>query len=168
MQLLYLISVWIHILAATVWLGGMFFIVLVVVPWLRQEGGLNAGAFLRQTGARFRKVGWVCFGLLSITGTFNLWMRGVELADFARVDWRSSSFGKTVLLKLSVFLAAIVISLVHDFVVGPRASSAIAEAPRSRQSAMLRRRASLLGRINVVLALVLVGLGVMLVRGTPW
>ena len=36
------------------------------------------------------------------------------------------------------------------------------------QAQLERRRASLLGRINVVLALILMAAGVMLVRGTPW
>ena len=46
-----------HILAAIVWIGGMSFLVLVVVPWLRKKGGgTDAGRFLRETGERFRNV----------------------------------------------------------------------------------------------------------------
>lgn len=78
MHALYLLSVWVHILAATVWLGGMLFLVLVVVPWLRKGGGTDAAVFLRETGERFRSVGWGCFFVLLITGTFNLWFRGVR------------------------------------------------------------------------------------------
>ena len=57
MHALYLLSVWIHILAATVWIGGMSFLVLVVVPWLRRGGRVEAAVFLRETGERFRNVG---------------------------------------------------------------------------------------------------------------
>ena len=102
-----------------------------------------------------------------ITGTFNLWVRGVRLADFTRAEWLDSSFGKTTLLKLAVFAVVLVISGIHDFILGPRATAAIAEDPRSARAAALRRRASVLGRLNAVLALVLVALGVMLVRGVP-
>lgn len=167
MHIAYLLSVWIHIVAATIWVGGMLFLVLVVVPWLRRGGRVDAAVFLRETGARFRNVGWGCFGVVLLTGTFNLWARGVRLSDFVREEWLSSPFGKTVVLKLLVFAAVLTISAMHDFAVGPRATAAIARDPRSEHAAAMRRRASLLGRANVVLALVLVGAGVMLVRGTP-
>lgn len=168
MRALYLFSVWVHILAATVWVGGMLFLVLVVVPWLRKGGRTNAGLFLRETGERFSNVGWVCFGLVLVTGTFNLGVRGVRLSHFASADWLGSPFGKTVVVKLSAFLLVLMVSAVHDFVVGPRATRAIAAGPHSAQAQLERRRASLLGRVNVVLALILVAAGVLLVRGVPW
>lgn len=168
MYTLYIVSVWIHILAAMVWIGGMLFLVLVVVPWLRAGGRVDAGVFLRETGARFRTVGWVCFGVLVLTGSFNLWYRGVRLSDFVNSGWLASSFGKTVLAKLAAFALVLLVSAVHDFVVGPRATAAIAADPRSAEAQQARRRASILGRVNVLFALVLVAAGVMLVRGVPW
>lgn len=168
MHALYLVSVWIHVLAATVWIGGMLFLVLVVVPWLRKGKRPDAAIFLRETGTRFRNVAWICFAVLFVTGTFNLWVRGVRLSDFGRAEWLLSPFGKTVVVKLAVFLVVMLISAVHDFIVGPRATAAIAANPRSPEAQIERRRASALGRINVLLALVLVAAGVMLVRGVPW
>lgn len=169
MHALYLVSVWLHILAATVWIGGMAFLVLVVVPWLRQgTNRANAATFLRETGIRFRNVGWTCFGIVTVTGTFNLWMRGVRLGDFTRAEWLSSPFGKTVLAKLAVFVLVMLVSAVHDFHLGPRATEILARAPGSPEQLAMRRRASLLGRLNVLLALALVAIGVMLVRGVPW
>ncbi len=168
MQALWVISVSLHILAAVTWIGGMFFLMLVVVPWLRAGDRPNAAAFLQQTGERFRNVGWTCFGILLITGTFNLWVRGVRLADFTHTEWLRSSFGETVLVKLGAFTTVVLVSAVHDFVLGPRATAAIARDPHSREAQSLRRQASLIGRVNVVLALVLVTAAVMLVRGVPW
>lgn len=165
MRTLYLLSVWTHILAATVWIGGMLFLVLVVVPWLRKGGRVEAGAFLRETGERFRNVGWICFGLVLVTGTFNLWVRGVRLQDFGDRDWLSSSFGHVVVIKLALFLGVLLVSAIHDFVIGPRATKAISRDPNSAETRSYRRLASLLGRVNVLLALALVAAGVMLVRG---
>ena len=168
MHALYLLSVWLHVLAAAVWIGGMLFLVLVVVPWLRAGARSDAASFLRETGRRFRTVGWTCFVVLLVTGTFNLWVRGVRLSDFGRAEWLLSPFGQTVLVKLAAFLLVLLVSAVHDFLVGPRATKAIAADPRSPRALIERRRASLLGRSNIVLALVLVAAGIMLVRGVPW
>jgi uncharacterized membrane protein len=129
---------------------------------------VDAAKFLRETGRRFRNISWVCFAIVFTTGSFALWMRGVRFSSFASPDWLGSSFGKIVILKLTVFATVIGISVVHDMVVGPRATTAIAADPRSAETAALRRRASLLARGNVLLALVLVALGDLLVRGWPW
>jgi putative copper resistance protein D len=169
MHAFYLLAVWLHILAAITWIGGMFFLVLVVVPWLRSGGGgVDAAKFLRETGRRFRNISWVCFAIVFTTGTFALWMRGVRFGSFVSPDWLASSFGKIFLLKLTLFATVIAVSLVHDMVVGPRATTAIAADPRSAATANLRRRASHLARFNVLLALVLVALGDLIVRGWPW
>jgi putative copper export protein len=164
----YLLSVWLHILAATIWIGGMAFLVLVVVPWLRRGNAGNAAAMLRDTGMRFRDVGWVCFGILLLTGSFNLWARGVRVSDFFSVEWRSSPFGKAVLLKLALFVVVLVLSAFHDFFVGPRATQAIERDPSSPEARAWRRSASRLGRTNALFALLLLAVAVTLVRGVPW
>jgi uncharacterized membrane protein len=167
MRWLYLTSVWLHLLAAITWIGGMFFLVLVVVPWLRSGARVDAGAFLRETGARFRTVGWSCFAILLVTGLVNLWARGVRPADLLSPAWLGSPFGRAVGLKLLVFALVLGVSGIHDFVLGPRATAAIERDPRSAEAQRVRRQASLLGRVNVLLALCLVALGVVLVRGWP-
>lgn len=168
MPTLYFLSVWLHILAATAWIGGMAFLVLVVVPWLRAAPRAHAGAFLTETGTRFRGVGWACFAILLVTGTFNLWMRGIRLAHFTDPAWLTSRPGLTVVVKLALFVAVLGVSAAHDFSIGPRAAVAIERAPGSAEAAALRRSASRLGRANAVLALLLVGAAVMIVRGVPW
>lgn len=168
MRVLYLVSVWLHILAATVWVGGMAFLVLVLVPWLRRAGPELAGPLLRDTGRRFRGVGWLALGVLVSTGTFNLWVRGVRVSDFLRPEWRASPFGETLLLKLALFASVVVVSAIHDFRIGPRASTVCVREPHSPEARALRRTASRLGRLNGLLALGLVALGVCLVRGLPW
>lgn len=165
---LYLFSVFLHIAAAIVWIGGMFFLVLVVVPWLKRGDRAQASIVMRETGRRFRNIGWACFGIVLVTGTFNLYMRGVRLGDFFRPEWLASPFGKAVSYKLSLFFVAVSLSAVHDFWHGPRATLAGRKNPRSPEAERLRKQASWMGRLNMVLALALVGLGIVLVRGWPW
>jgi len=165
---LYLLSVWLHVMAATIWIGGLFFLMLVVVPWLRSGASAEPARLLRETAGRFRTVAWACFAILLVTGTFNLWMRGVRPANFVSADWLVSPYGSVVVAKLVVFLVLIALSARHDFVIGPKAAAAIQQAPQSPETARLRREASLHGRVNALLALVLVALAVMIVRGRPW
>ncbi len=168
MYVLYLASVWLHILATVVWAGGLFFLALVVVPWLRRGERVAAAAFLRQSGPRLRAVAWTCFAVLLVTGVFNLWMRGVRPADFGRPEWLASPFGRAVVIKLALFAAVLAISAVHDFIIGPRATRALECDPRSIGAERLRRAAALLGRADAVLALALIAVAVVLVRGWPW
>lgn len=167
MQALYVTSVFLHVLAAVVWLGGMFFLMLVVVPWLRAGNRAQAGAFLRDTGIRFRGVGWACLLTLLGTGTLNLWFRRVGVSHFADPEWLASPFGRAVALKVLLFGLVLTISVAHDFRVGPAATRAMREDPAGPEAVRLRRAASWMGRANTLLAVALVFLGVVLVRGWP-
>jgi hypothetical protein len=146
----------------------MYFLVLVVVPWMRSGARVDAGTFLRETGQRFRTVGWTCFGILLVTGTFNLWVRGVRLSDFVSPQWLRSPFAHSVLAKLLLFALVLGVSSYHDFVIGPRATRVIAQDPRSPEAGRLRQSASRWGRVNALLALLLVAVAVTLVRGLPF
>lgn len=165
MHLLYLISVWFHILAATLWLGGMGFLVLVVVPWMRRGNRQQGAVLLRETGLRFRTLGWVCFAVLAVTGTYNSYVRGVRFESFANESFLTSTFGRALLLKLVLFVVVLALSAYHDFKLGPDATRALTQEPASPRAESLRRRASSFGRLNALLALVLYGVAVVLVRG---
>jgi uncharacterized membrane protein len=78
MRELYLASVAAHVLAALVWLGGMFFLALVGAPVLRTiEPASLRGRLFRELGQWFRIVGWACIAILLLTGILNLALRGV-------------------------------------------------------------------------------------------
>lgn len=166
MKVLYLLSVWLHILAAVTWLGGMLFLVLVVVPVTRGPQYREvAGELFHWLGVRFRWVGWICFGLLLATGTVNLIYRGVTWASLVDARFWNGPFGHTLGIKL--FLVAIILaaSAYHDFYIGPQATAAWQAAPASPRAQHLRLQARWMGRINLLLALLVVALAVILVRG---
>ena len=168
MHLAYLVLVWLHILAAVVWIGGIVFIILVLIPVLRRREyrGL-AAPLIRLTGRRFLWVGWVCLGLLLVSGTFNVGYRGFGWMDLASGRIFLGPFGSALGIKLSLVAAMIFISAVHDFVIGPRASLSVEQDPTSSRARRLRRQASWLGRLNLLIGLIVVALGVILVRGWP-
>lgn len=133
-----------HVLAAMVWIGGMLFVVLVLVPVVRGQAdpALRARLF-HQAGVRFRAVGWAALAVLLATGLANLWLRPY-LLTLSRFQW-----------KLGLVVMALLLSVVHDFVLGPRAGAPGAH-PRARVWA------SWLARLNVVIVLVVVALGLAL------
>lgn len=166
---LYLFSVWLHIIAAVVWVGGTLFLVLVLVPAIRQpQFGAFAPALIRFTGQRFRWVSWICFGIFLTTGIVNLVVRGIGYDELRHAVFWQGSFGRTLGIKLVLVLVILWISAFHDFVLGPRAAAAWEADPTSAATQRLRKRAVQLGRLNLVLALAVVALGSMLVRGAPW
>jgi uncharacterized membrane protein len=137
---------WLHVLAAVTWIGGMLFIALVLVPAARRlEDPALRTRLVHDVGLRFRTIGWVAIGVLVVTGLLNLWMHPVLLSS-SRFHW-----------KVGLVVLALILSAFHDFVLGPRAG-----APGADPSA--RVRASWIARINVLVVLAIVALGLSLFR----
>jgi uncharacterized membrane protein len=137
---------WLHVLAGITWIGGMLFIALVLVPAARRlEDPALRARLIHDTGRRFRTVGWTAIGVLVVTGLLNLWLHPVLLSS-TRFHW-----------KVGLVVLALILSAFHDFVLGPRAG-----APGADPSA--RVRASWVARINVLVVLVIVALGLSLFR----
>jgi uncharacterized membrane protein len=134
------------VLAGITWIGGMLFIALVLVPAARRlEDPALRARLIHDTGRRFRTVGWTAIGVLVVTGLLNLWLHPVLLSS-TRFHW-----------KVGLVVLALILSAFHDFVLGPRAG-----APGADPSA--RVRASWVARINVLVVLVIVALGLSLFR----
>jgi putative copper resistance protein D len=167
--ILYQLSVFIHILSAIVWIGGMLFLALVVVPTTRQMPAPERAALFGVVGRRFRTVGWVCIGLLIVTGIVNSAYRGVTLDNLFSDELWGSPFGTTLATKLGVVAVMLALSVYHDFVIGPASVRLGSQGqPDSLKEAQrLRKLASLIGRVEAILALVVLALAIMLVRGVP-
>jgi uncharacterized membrane protein len=135
---------WVHVLSAITWVGGMLFIALVLVPTARGLGDPALRArLIRDSGRRFRAVAWVALGLLVLTGLLNLWLQPFLIGS------------PRFLVKLGLVGLALVLSAFHDFVLGPRAG-------RPGADPSTRVRASWIARLNVLVALAIVLLGLSL------
>ena len=136
---------WLHLVAAITWIGGMLFVALVMVPVMRREDPALRARIFHVTGVRFRSVGWIALGLLVATGLGNVWLHPYFL--------RLPRFH----LKLGLVALALVLAVVHDFVLGPRAGK-----PGAHPS--VRVGASWVARVNVLVVLAIVFLGLGLLR----
>ncbi len=161
--------VWLHIVAAAAWVGGMIFFAAVVVPVVRHpDYRAKAGDLVHRTGVRYRVLGWASLATLLVTGTYLLMNRGVGLTELTSAAFYGTSFGKTVAAKLLLVGAILVATVVHDISMGPRATRLLRERPNDPRAQRIRLAARYWGRANLLLALVVVALGTMLVRGAPW
>jgi putative copper export protein len=82
------VRLFLHILGATVWVGGQIALA-AVVPVVRAGGGRDAA---RAVARRFQLVAWPAFALLLVTGVWNLF--AVHASD------QSSQYLTTLLAKL--------------------------------------------------------------------
>jgi putative copper resistance protein D len=157
----------IHVLAAIIWLGGMFFIALVAVPILRKiEPPAKRSEILSVTAKRFRVLSWIAISVLLVTGVINAINRGVTIDLISMGGLLSSHFGKVLTVKVILVLIMVVLSAIHDFILGPQLTKLISSSlhnPDSLQSLKIRRRyVSWLARTNVMLGILVVACAVML------
>jgi uncharacterized membrane protein len=161
---LYYLNVTLHVLAALLWLGGMFFLAAVGAPVLRrvEPAELRIEIF-RRLGVHFRNLGWAAIAVLVATGVGNLHYRGVLRAElWVDPAFWATSYGTALAWKLGSVTAMIVVSALHDFVFGPAATRV---EPGSAAGLRLRRHAALLARVNALFGLVVVIAAVRLARG---
>jgi uncharacterized membrane protein len=159
----YHVTVFLHVLAALIWLGGLLALALLA-PVIRDVGddGLRQRLFHR-LGVRFRAVGWACIVVLVTTGVLQLRMRGW----WGATVWGAATFwagplGRALAWKLVTVALILTVQAVHDFWLGPRAGRVPAGTPEARE---IRMRAAHLARVNAAIGVILVWFAVALARG---
>ena len=164
MRNLYLLNVTVHVLAAMLWLGGMFFLAVVGAPVLRaiEPPELRARLFGR-IGRQFRMVGWIAIAVLLVTGIGNLAFAGaLRGGALLHAEMWATPYGHALAWKLASVLAMVAVSAMHDFWLGPMAGRLDAGSPEAGRA---RRWASWLARINALLGIAIVAAAVRLARG---
>ncbi|MBZ0271703.1 CopD family protein [bacterium] len=169
MAVLYSLSVVVHLLAAMTWAGGIVFLVAVVVPVSRMPAFKpRAVELVDAVATRYMRVAWIALATLVVTGVFNARFRAGSFENLISADFWSGPFGHVLAAKIVLVLILLVIEAYHDLSLGPRAIDAMKTRPDAPETARLRRRASILGRANGILTLLVIVLAVMLVRGVPF
>lgn len=127
---------WIHLAAATLWIGGLVQLVAVVWP--------AAPARRREAFLRFSRLATVLVALLVAAGTYLSILRLPHLRDL----W-STGYGQVLLVKLGLVAVALLWGAVHRFVAKPL----VERGPSAGLLARLPR--SLLGESAVAMAVLL-------------
>jgi putative copper export protein len=104
-----------HVLSASIWVGGTVALVFVGVPAIRKLEGEARAVAMRTLGRRWRPIGWSAMAVAILSG---LWLTERH-GGFHRAVL-DTDFDRTLILK-SVLVALLVVGgLLHDFVLGPR------------------------------------------------
>ncbi len=140
----------VHLLAAGIWFGGSTALVFVGVPAIRTVDGEQRGRAMKELGLRWRPIGYGALLIAAVTGVL-----------LAVRDWQhTASFEIVLAVKAAAFCALLVVSYLHNFVLGPRLQAEIREGREQRT----RPRLVVVGWISYSLTMLLPILGVVLAR----
>ena len=141
----------VHLLAASIWVGGSIALVFAGVPAIRVLEGEPRGRAMRELGLRWRPLGYGSLLVLALTG-----------AELARHDWSEgrSPFKTVLFVKVGLSVCLVVASYLHNFVLGPRLQAEI----RAGRPQKTRPRLVVVGWTSLALTVTVPILGAILAR----
>jgi uncharacterized membrane protein len=165
----YILVTFLHVCAALLWVGGMLFMSLVLIPALRaqRDPGLTA-RMIQAVGRIYRRWGWGTLIVLLLTGYAALRLRGFSNAILTSAAFWRAPFGRTLAWKLFFFVGVVAFSLIHDLSSAQQLQRDSEQPPSAEERSQRRKIASWLGRLTLILSLIIVFFGVLLSRGNPW
>lgn len=152
----YYLSVWLHIICAAFWIGGMLVLPLVMIPAIKNNP--EKRQVMMVTGLKFRFYGYIVFALLLITGITNMYFRGIH---FSWEFFTTARYGRLVVLKVILFVVMMLAALIHDLFLGKKAADKMDEHDRIQ----IRKVARWTGRILLLVSFAMVYIGVVIARG---
>jgi putative copper export protein/methionine-rich copper-binding protein CopC len=118
-----------HLLANCAWLGGLFYISLAFVPALSHLTPQGRARSLAIGLPEFGAVAILSAALLAATGSLNATVRMTSFDQLV-----TTAYGRTLVIKILLFLLMAAISAYHAFVLRPRLAATLsAERPVTRE-----------------------------------
>jgi uncharacterized membrane protein len=143
------INPWLHILAATIWVGPQFFLFIAAVPAVRTiEDARQRAQVMRIITTRFGYLGWGALIVLVITGIGNVYEQDVDLDILFDLNW-----GWIFQLKMTLLIIVVLLTAVHSFVIGPRMLRMSESVVDEVQLAVMRRTSMAISGLILLLSL---------------
>jgi len=165
---MYFLNVWIHILAAAVWTGGLIYTAAVVVPFALSHPIEERQRILRGLARRFRWIAWGSMGVLILTGVGNLVLRLTPIkfsqilnGDLFNPDKVERLIAIWLPWKLMLVVVMMGLMAFHD-ITSMRAAKRYAGSPEGAPGNRMGSRAAALATLVAILILYV---SVRLVRG---
>lgn len=142
-----------HVAATMIWVGGLFYLALLMRSLRSADGGRYA-AFMGEVVPRFSRVAQICVAVLVLSGVYTAKLHMPSWSSFL-----TTLYGKTLLAKLLMFAPLVAIGAVNLLVIKPKLTAALLEGgARTLESA-----AGLLARFRgLVRAEVILGAAILL------
>lgn len=156
------ITVWLHLLAITLWIGPQVFLFVAAVPAVRTVEDVQARArVLRILTTRFSWLAWSAMAVIILTGISNLFQVGADAPfDLGDFDYR---WGRLFAEKMAFVAVAIILSLIHTFWVGPYQLKLMEQAsPDPADLKRLRRLSIVLSSVTLLASVVALYMGAVL------
>jgi putative copper resistance protein D len=156
------ISLWIHVIAVSVWVGPQFFMFIVAIPALRTVEDARVRAQLMRTiVTRFGWMAWGAMAVIIASGIGNL----LVVSDEAWFDLWDSDYRwwRIFIEKMTLVALAITLTAVHTLFVGPRQLRLAEQMDADPEETRKLRRASIgLSSLALLASIGAVYMGVLL------
>jgi len=113
-----------HLVAESAWVGGLFYISIVLTPALTRLAPRQRARVLALGLPEFSAVAIVSAVLLAATGSLNTTVHLASITQFL-----TTTYGRVLFIKIEFFLLMVAISAYHAFVLRPRLAAALASTP---------------------------------------
>ncbi|TGL44601.1 hypothetical protein [Leptospira perdikensis] len=162
-MLFYFILLILHIFSAMIWVGGMIFYVIVVMPVIRNlEFKDHKLKLLQLTALHFRNISYFIFLIFVVSGTGLLFEKGFFHFESGLELW-TSNIGLMFLTKIGLFTVLFLSSLYHDFVTGPKTFVYLTTDPSRHER--YRKTSAFFGRFNLLISVSIAIFGILASRG---
>lgn len=111
---------WLHLIAASFWLGGLIMLAIVTISAARAVDRTIFRALIRRVGRAFLAWSLVAWAVLALTGVAMAATRLHKPADLTTIG-----YGRTLVLKSSLFILVIIATVGHTVAAGRTSTSAL-------------------------------------------
>ena len=133
---------WLHLLAASVWGGGLFVLILLVLPRLRLSGDATVTNSVASLISRFSRLAGVSAFIVVLTGSYNAWQYVGSLAAAVR-----TVYGLTVTVKVALLFPLLILAAFNRYTMVPLFAS-LAGAKSANAEHLSHSAEKILARIS--------------------
>lgn len=152
------VNPWLHILAATIWVGPQVFLFVAAIPAVRTIEDIQLRTrVMRMITTRFGYLGWGALVVLVITGIVNLYQEDLSVDQLFDLN-----FGTVFQIKMTLLVLTVVLTALHSFVLGPRVLRMQESMAPAEEIAPIRRWQIIVSAVNAVVAIAILFCGALL------